>query len=122
MRLVAVAIRSAGDQQAVVLGGGEVSRRRRLVLIGVIGLERIDALRHEVRNPFIVSDERGMGEGGKASGVVDAGEYGLGRRAGARYERRPSAREKLIEGLVHRLDVAGRDQRPRNPGPPDGFR
>ena len=71
MRLAAVIVRSACHEQAVLRRRREVSRGRVRVVVGVIGLERVDAGRGEPGDPLVAPDEPRMGDRREASGVVD---------------------------------------------------
>ena len=125
MRRIAVKIRTARDEQLEARGEVAVPVRRGLVVIGMIGLERIETCGAVCGNPLVDGGLSRVRERGEAAGAVHQRNDLLWRRTAARHKRRTSGGQPAVERLTRVRDITGRDHRARDlrtsHGPPSVF-
>src|ERR1700674_3418235 len=71
MRWIAVVVRAACQRQAEPAGQGDVVARCRRVVVRVIGLEGVETIASEERQPFIVGQQPRMRERRNPPGLVN---------------------------------------------------
>ena len=122
VRVIGVIVRPAGHGEPELARQREVALRRFRVVLGVVGLDRVEARYGEHRNPRVAAQQARMRERRDAAGLVNPREHLRGQRRLARHVRRPAAGQPLVERLADVGDVPVLDQRARDPRPPDRFR
>ena len=117
----AVKIRAARHREAEVLGQGAIARFGSGIMIGVPGLQRIEAGGGQRRDTIVALCNTRVRERGNAAGVMDDGDDLFGTGAAPRHERGAAELEKAVEGLVARRHVAGGQQRRGQVRPADAL-
>src|SRR5437870_6156652 len=105
VRRIAVKIRTAGDEQLEARGEVAVPVRRGLVVIGMIGLERIETCGAVCGNPLVDGGLSRVRERGEAAGAVHQRDDFLWRRTAARHKRRTSGGQPAVERLARVRDI-----------------
>jgi hypothetical protein len=88
-------------------------------VIGVVGLDRVEAGRDEAGDPLVVAVEDGMRERRHSTGGVNRGKRLVGPRGGAGHESSGAARQPSLEGFGGVGDMPTLDECARDPRPPD---
>ena len=112
-------IGSAADERAQAHGKAPVGDDVLGRVIGVVDLDRVEALLDERTDQLIAPGHAGMRERRDAAGAVNRLDHDCRSRPCPRHEGGTSRRQPSVECVLHRRHVTGAHQRARDLRPAD---
>lgn len=115
MQVIGVIVRPPGQREPEPGGHFDITPGHRVIVIGMVRLERVQAGSRKIWNPLVVSDQDGVRQRREPSRLVNAVEDFLRTRTSPRNERRPSALQPAPKCFIHVRHMTAGDERSGNP-------